>query len=218
MTENEWLACTDPAPMLNAIRGKTSARKLRLFTCACCRRIWWSLSESSHRAVEAAELYADGLIRAQQCQELVDGALAESQTMDDPAVRGASLRLGEVIQGAVDAIARITFMGLFEDGWTGRQTDSITQTHRLRNCIFGNPFCPQSLDTAWQALDVILLAQAGYEERTLPGGELGPARLAILADALEEAGYTNTDLLTHLRGPGPHVRGCWAVDLLTGRQ
>ena len=61
-------------------------------------------------------------------------------------------------------------------------------------------------------------AQAAYEERELPSGHLSPTRLAVLADALEEAGCRDADLLAHLRAPGPHVRGCWALDLLLGKE
>jgi hypothetical protein len=69
----------------------------------------------------------------------------------------------------------------------------------------------------WNDGLVVRLAQAAYEERSLPEGTLDNARLAVLADALEEAGCTDDGLLGHLRGPGPHVRGCHAVDLLAGR-
>ena len=61
------------------------------------------------------------------------------------------------------------------------------------------------------------LAQAAYDERELPSGTLDATRLAVLADALEEAGCPDRTILDHLRGPGPHVRGCWAVDLLLGK-
>ena len=61
---------------------------------------------------------------------------------------------------------------------------------------------------------MVALAQAAYDERELPAGTLDTTRLAVLADALEEAGCVQADILGHLRGPGPHVRGCWAVDLL----
>jgi hypothetical protein len=61
------------------------------------------------------------------------------------------------------------------------------------------------------------LAQAAYDERSLPAGTLAPSRLSALADALEEAGCADAGLLGHLRGPGPHARGCWALDLLTWR-
>jgi hypothetical protein len=64
---------------------------------------------------------------------------------------------------------------------------------------------------------VLKLAQAAYDNPLLPSGLLDNTGLAVLADALEEAGCDNEDILSHLRGPGPHVSGCWAVDLLTGR-
>jgi hypothetical protein len=70
---------------------------------------------------------------------------------------------------------------------------------------------------AWHGGAVVKLAQAVYDERELPSGHLDAARLAVLADLLEEAGATDPQLLGHLRSPGPHVRGCVVVDVLTGR-
>src|SRR5262245_14482213 len=61
------------------------------------------------------------------------------------------------------------------------------------------------------------LAAAAYEERARPSGALDPQRLSVLADGLEEAGCADATILGHLRGPGPHVRGCWALDLLLGQ-
>src|SRR5262245_45027216 len=83
--------------------------------------------------------------------------------------------------------------------------------------IFGNPFHPVIRNPTWLMPSIVSLAQAAYEERSLPSGHLDPDRLAVLADALEEAGCTDPALLGHLRGPGSHVRGCWAVDLVLGR-
>jgi hypothetical protein len=83
--------------------------------------------------------------------------------------------------------------------------------------IFGNLVPPVSIDSTCVTPTVTNLAQAAYEERALPSGELDSARLAVLSDALEEAGCDDPDILDHLRGPGPHVRGCWVLDLLTGR-
>ena len=85
--------------------------------------------------------------------------------------------------------------------------------HLLR-CIIGNPFYPILLDPAWltwQNGTIPKLAQAIYEERMFDC-------LPILADALEEVGCSDPDLLGHLRGPEPHVRGCWVVDLILGRE
>jgi hypothetical protein len=64
----------------------------------------------------------------------------------------------------------------------------------------------------------VKLAQAVYDERELPSGHLDAARLAVLADMLEEAGCADAHLLGHLRSAGPHVRGCWAVDVLIGKE
>ena len=61
------------------------------------------------------------------------------------------------------------------------------------------------------------MAQVIYEDRDLPSGHLDNARLAVLGDALEDAGCTDADILKHCRGSGPHVRGCWVVDLLLGK-
>jgi hypothetical protein len=83
--------------------------------------------------------------------------------------------------------------------------------------IFGNPLRPVAFDLAWRTSTVVALAEAAYEERLLPSGQLDPQRLTILADALEEAG-AGPELLAHLRSPGPHVLGCWAVDLILGKE
>ena len=71
---------------------------------------------------------------------------------------------------------------------------------------------------SWLIPTVTNLAHAAYDERTMPSGELDLACLAVLSDALEEAGCDNEDILNHLRSPGPHVRGCWAVDLLLEKE
>jgi len=68
-----------------------------------------------------------------------------------------------------------------------------------------------TLDPAWLTGTVTSLAQAIYDERAFD-------RLPILADALEDAGCTNQDILAHCRQPGEHCRGCWALDLVLGRE
>jgi hypothetical protein len=88
--------------------------------------------------------------------------------------------------------------------------------------VLGNPFrplpylAPSLLD--WNGGLVRKLAQAAYDHRDLPSGHLEPSRLAVLADALEEAGVSEGGLLDHLRGAGPHVRGCHVLDILLGRE
>jgi hypothetical protein len=79
--------------------------------------------------------------------------------------------------------------------------------------LFGNPFRPVVIAPSWlkwNSATVPKLARAIHDDRDFD-------RLPILADALEDAGCDNTDILTHCRGPGPHVRGCWVVDLILGK-
>src|SRR5262249_2422186 len=103
-----------------------------------------------------------------------------------------------------------------EDNYVGMTT--MTNVLLLRD-IF-NPFRHMPINPAvlaWNDGTVARLAQAAYEERQLPAGALDNGRLAVLADALEETGCMDADMLDHLRGPGPHVRGCWPVDLCLGK-
>jgi hypothetical protein len=86
----------------------------------------------------------------------------------------------------------------------------------LVRCVFGNPFRPIAIESALRTPDVLRLAEAADEERSLPSGHFDNARLAVLADALEEAGASGP-LLEHLRSPGPHVRGCHALDAILGK-
>jgi hypothetical protein len=82
---------------------------------------------------------------------------------------------------------------------------------RLLRCIFGNPFRRAAIGAGWRTATVLALARSIYADRAFD-------QLPILADALEDTGCTDADLLGHLRGPGPHVRGCWALDLLLGKE
>jgi len=76
--------------------------------------------------------------------------------------------------------------------------------------VAGNPFRPVAFDPAWRTETVVGLA-TGIDE-------VGAyERLPVLADALQEVGGEYEQVLTHARGPGPHVRGCWLVDLVQGR-
>ena len=78
-------------------------------------------------------------------------------------------------------------------------------------CIFGNPFHPVVLDPSWRTSTVLSLAGGIYEERAFD-------RMPILADALQDAGCEDAEVLVHCRNPGPHVRGCWVLDLLLGKE
>jgi hypothetical protein len=98
-------------------------------------------------------------------------------------------------------------------GWSddiGYRREEQFQVSLLRD-IFGNPFRAVAVKSSWRSSTVVSLAQAIYEEPAFD-------RLPILADALEDAGCDHADILEHCRGPGPHVRGCWVVDLILGKE
>jgi hypothetical protein len=157
---------------------------------------------------------------ALQAKTVSDELWAKSISEDTPASKARSyaaaaahlLTLRIDPRGPQDWAAAAT---LFHLGST-KATHEAAQATLLR-CIAGNPFRPTPVEPAWVTPTAVVLAQAAYENRTLPEGRLEPDRLAILADALEEAGCTNADILNHLRQPGNHVRGCWVVDLLLGK-
>jgi hypothetical protein len=210
VTEQEWLACTDPQKMLEALRasGKASDRKLRLFAVACCRRSWPLLTdERSREAVEVAERYADGLVNrralrfAFSCAADAFAHAASTHTADPQAAAGVA----NAAHPEAGYYARCVTPRKGHPGF-------------LRDLFGPLPFRPVTVPPAWQTPQVVALAQAAYEQRGPPAGTLDLARLAVLAGALEEAGCDQADLLDHLRGPGPHVRGCWAVDLLLGKE
>jgi hypothetical protein len=93
-----------------------------------------------------------------------------------------------------------------------RDTEQAVQARLLRD-LFGDQFRPASVDPGWVAWNsdtIPKLALAIYDERRF-------ADLPILADALEDAGCTDREILAHCRSQGPHVRGCWVVDLLLGK-
>src|SRR5262249_28372930 len=82
---------------------------------------------------------------------------------------------------------------------------------QLLHDIFRNPFRPVTLNPAWRTSNVTALAQSIYDDRAFD-------RLPILADALEDAGCDNADILNHCRQPGEHVRECWVMDLVLGKE
>lgn len=224
MTEQEWLCCTDPGPMLDSLQGKVSDRKLRLFACACCRHIWDLLTDArSRRAVEVMESYADGSATEKQRQatqtaaeEVWNPGEEDDADLDngpawaaDVLIRGQFIGDQWVIKGK--AWASIVVEAAQQGGL--RKSKKQAQAILLRD-ILGNPYRPLLVNPGWQTSSVTALAQCAYGERILPSGIFDPDRLAVLADALEESGCTDADILNHLRGPGPHVRGCHVVDTL----
>ncbi len=93
----------------------------------------------------------------------------------------------------------------------GSQEDESIRQSAFAQDIFGNPFRLVTVYPDWLTSSALSLAEGIYAERAFD-------RLPILADALEDAGCDAAELLAHLRGDGPHVRGCWALDLVLGKE
>jgi hypothetical protein len=223
--EATWMVCADPAPMLEFLRdnGRASERQLRLFACACLRRgLPFRKDDKFRKAVETTEEYADGQTSKAALKRARQAVRAARHTLPTGKPEWSSYWLAEVATtenayGMVaNEIQRLAAGGILK--WsTGQQAACCT----LVRDIMGNPFRPlppiNPFLLTWNSNLVRTLAQAAYDDRLLPSGRLDPDRLAILADALTDAGCTDTELLEHLRGEGPHLRGCYAVDCILGK-
>jgi hypothetical protein len=232
MAEHIWLACRDPEPLLKFLQGMTSERKLRLFACACVRRIWRP-SATKTALLELSERFAEGQANRKELKK----ARSELKFRGESATtRAENKALAAVLEDEAFTAAHsaANFAALASDPpaveprnkpWYflprifGTHPIALSEPERnaqaiLIRDIFGNPFRIVKMDPSWQAWNngtVPKIAQAIYDDRTFN-------HLPILADALEEAGCTNADILGHCRGPGPHARGCWVVDLLLGKE
>jgi hypothetical protein len=299
VTEAEWLAATDPAPMLSFLRGKAGDRKLRLFACACCSRVAPLLrSEQSRLALRWAEWLAEGQGDDGRRREVCDGAravlMAEMEAHHAPEAApggrfaptaaamavflacegpGVAVQMGLPVKDVTDLAGACAGWCANAVGWDAdsrprseverpvtlrsfwkaaslsvrafprsggpvlrRLVTSLTvaaaslrepwsdlaeqaeraeaaQQALLLRELFGNPFRPCGVGPGvfvWNDGTVPKLAWSLYCEK-----DFGCS--PVLADAAEDAGCGDPELLGHLRGPGPHVRGCWALDLLLGQ-
>ena len=226
MTEAQWLACTDPGPMLEFLGGKASDRKLRLFAAACCRRVEFLLRDwGAREALAVVERLADGLATDEERSDARGAAQQATQSQAHPmALRAASAVYWAAARSAMEAARNARQQAIDSVYWlegdsAGSDYTSVRwrveagQVELLRD-IIGNPFRPIASPAPWLSWNdgtIAALAQAIYDERAFD-------RLPILADALEDAGCDNADLLAHCREPGEHVRGCWVIDLLLGKE
>jgi len=210
MTEAEWLACIYPTRMIEGRRGwRRSTRNLRLLAVACCRRVWHLLSPALRNTVEVAERHADGEATDNELQAacpdfVLGGSIADNSTHF---VAAPSRLFRSWVNQALSYAAWAV-----EQHGPRHDAELLAQCHIVRD-IFGNPFRLVAFDFLWRRWNngvVMALAQEMYDSRDF-------SKAPLLADMLEDAGCADPQLLDHLRGPGPHVRGCWAVDLILGK-
>lgn len=247
MTEAEWLDCESPRRMLDHLRREASERKLRLFTVACCRRIWHLLGDELRGVVEEAERFADGLPGRGTPPSAWVGT-------SDPAARDACLAcLSRPMTPAEAVAAAAAWHEAPSDQWypPAAVDEPTAEDHRgyaHRAAVNGSESAARA---SARASGLPRLGRTHGAERRGQAGlvrdifgdpfrarpRIDPAwltpevmttaraiyderafgRMPALGDALGQAGCTDADILGHCRGQGTHVRGCWAVDAVLGR-
>jgi hypothetical protein len=203
MNEFEWMYEEANASwLLVNLRGtpvtrtKVGQRRLRLFACGCCRLLGPGIDDPRlRRAVETAELFADGKATAEQ-------------------LRAAGTTAGAVDAYQFNAARELVISATAEKPYEAafgvtRFTLPFSARDILRD-VLGNPFKKVNFEARWRTDTAVALARTMYEARDF-------GAMPILADALQDAECGNRDILNHCRGPGPHVRGCWVVDHVLGR-
>jgi hypothetical protein len=219
MTEQEWLAADDPTPLLLYLQSRGDSRRFWLFAAACCRHFPQLVEiEAGRVLVEAVEGHADAALLSSAVQAAVSGF---QHWFPEAGAPGSSIYLNRNLATALFASTA------WEVAWkiggyvrevvciSGRDEQAENAMYaKLIRCIFGNPFRPAAAQAAWLRWNdgtVPRLARSIYE-----GCRFGD--LPILHDALLDAGCDNQDILDHCQAPGPHVKGCWVLDLLLGKE
>lgn len=227
MTEVEWITTRLPLYMLREYPLEWDVRKARLYACACLRdaanAIW---EEWTWRLVDVVERNPENEDELYPAMERVLADIAGTNqervghTPDGFALSGfLSLTLPDDLIGFVRTTTCRVAMGVPLDPRTESETafalrSRLEQPVKARQAdlireVFGNPFRPVCA-SQWLTSDVIALARGIYEDRAFD-------RMPVLADALQDAGCDNVNVLDHCREPHEHVRGCWVIDLLLGK-
>jgi len=189
MTEAEWLGCGKPVLMVRALGEEASARKLQLFAVVVLQGPDGLYPEPETHLV-MAERFADGLIGAADLRRSW-GSGAEVPAVPERAHEWAEwAAIGDTEE--------------YGPRW------AFDMMARFVREVFGNPFRPVAFATDWRTDTALALARQMYEACDF-------SAMPILADALQDAGCDDSEILDHCRGDGPHVRGCWVVDLVLGK-
>jgi hypothetical protein len=228
MTEVTWKRSQDRREMLQFVHGRISERKFRLFAVACCRRQWELFPPVPHRqAIKAAEQFADGIGTHEELLELAEPLIdiQSDYTRYSPRTEQWQLACAaEEVTGrsgvptcdsarfVAEAVSAAFSMrrGDYRPEFDPPDPEQLPQVALLRD-IVGNPFLPTEVAQDWLTSTVVALARQMYRSRDF-------SAMPILADALQDADCDNDVILDHCRGPGPHVRGCWVVDLILGKE
>ncbi len=236
MNEQDWLASESAGELIDELnqRDAASRRKFRLVACACARIVWHLIPPVGQRAVETAERHADGLATNEELEvaqsEALDAIEHDPYEESDPkwlALNAASFASWTDVrhnhghaEGAIYVVRDVPQALVREALSVNHETaQAVAREAELLQCrlcrdVMGNPFRRSKIDAPWLRWNnrtVVTIAKEIYADRAFD-------RLPILADALEEAGCSDVLILTHCREFGEHVRGCWVVDLVLGKE
>ncbi|VTR94036.1 Uncharacterized protein OS=Sorangium cellulosum (strain So ce56) GN=sce5710 PE=4 SV=1 [Gemmata massiliana] len=194
---------------------RRSERKMRLLAVACSRQ-WADVWPTARLGalIDAAEQVADGTISDEEVVRLTMEASRlnqefrayESDDLGAVSVRSAGRTLSA--HGRWAALAQDVTL---PDRFDARSGSYQLAAALFARCIFRNPFRPVTFSPFWRSSTAVALASQMYESRDF-------GAMPILADALQDAGCDSADVLGHCRSPGPHVRGCWVVDLVLAKE
>ena len=220
MTEADWPVCGDPVEMLH--RGvrplRSSRRRLDLFCVACVHLVWhlledeevkrpfaWLADHSGLRSRPSDGGHSRELFREAR-------ALYDAHHRREGSVNGAAVHVAYDLWAGWDEYAFSNLGEYFTDAdapYRGAlHEDPRAYLPAIMRDIFGNPFRPVVIfSREWRTDTAVSLARQMYDSREF-------SAMPILADALQDAGCENDDVLNHCRSGGPHVRGCWVVDLV----
>jgi hypothetical protein len=246
MTEAEWLACTDPEPMLEFLRRRISDRKMRLFAVACCHRVWPSFRHEEFRdAVQKAELFADGLADRNEMLEANEKCRAVFVKLEGKENGPGAALAASSLPGRPKAIWERIADALDDPWWEDEldKGDRLGPAFVAARCaawaaaqLQGDPRVLDSPHTIAERREQTALIRClfgnpfrgrpvsdAWLTREMKGfaegiyAERAFDRMPLLADALEGSGCTNADMIEHCRLGREHARGCWVVDLLVGK-
>jgi hypothetical protein len=225
MTEDEWLACTDPTPMLvflrhsqvQSVRTRFSDRKARLFACACCSEIEEAIMDvRSKEALSTARRFSEGTATRQELDAARDDAwkakhdlvVANATVIEISAASAAAyVAAFPASRYAIDAAGNAAHAAprVAYDGLAGNFMDAVKATKRkqvvLLCDIIGNPFLPMTIKPNWITPSVFSMAQHDYNKNAF-------INLPLLGDALDDLGCDDKAILDHCRQATEHVRGC----------
>ena len=223
MTEGVWDAANDIEAIRQCEYLTTQRRKQRLLSCAMCRLLKSRFTNPRFEAtVRLVEQHVDGVVPEQvidRRKRQIENLLCAMEGPGQSTPVSKKYRSMSILRTLCSSDSFYLFHygnvpdEVISEGRSfGKKIEaSIRQGYRLLlHDIFGNPFRPVAFDPAWRTATAVGLAERMYESRDF-------SAMPILADALEDAGCDHPDVLVHCRGDGPHVRGCWVVDLVLGK-